>query len=147
MTDAAGPQGPEMASLESLVGYNLRRGYGRFAADLREALAPHGLSQRTFSVLSVVVANPGITQSEVARGLGIERSGTVVTVDELEAKRLVTRMAVPGDRRAHALNPTAEGRAVLKRARGAVAAHEDKLLGGFSTAERETFLSLLHRLY
>ncbi|MBV0912015.1 MarR family winged helix-turn-helix transcriptional regulator [Anianabacter salinae] len=139
--------GPDMSLLERQVGYNLRRGYTRFAAHLREALAPVGLSQRTFSVLSVVVSNPGITQSDVARGLGIERSGTVVTVDELEAQGHIARTPVTGDRRAYALRATEQGRAKLDEALAAAAAHEDELLAALTPDERAMLLSVLRRIY
>lgn len=144
--DSARPQ-TDMTLLEGQVGYLLRRGYARFSAHLRDALAPTGLSQRTFSVLSVVVANPGITQSEVARALGIERSGTVVTVDELEAQGHIQRTPVPGDRRAHALQATGQGAAKLAEATGAVAAHEDRMLAALTAAERDTLRALLARVY
>ena len=63
--------------LIGLVGYNLKRAYMRMHADFRDTLGQQGFTQRTFSVLSMVCENPEISQSEIARALGIERSGTV----------------------------------------------------------------------
>lgn len=95
--------------LERLIGYNLKRAYMLFWADFREALGDEGMSPRVFSVLTVVAESPHVTQSEVARRLGIERSGLVAIVSDLEKRGYVRRAQVPGDRRIFALYPTPEG--------------------------------------
>mgnify|MGYP001602657296 CR=1 FL=1 len=71
--------------LDDLVGYNLKRAYVIVQSDFRAALGRDGLSPRVFSALSLVVQFPNITQSELARMLGIERSGLVAIVDDLKA--------------------------------------------------------------
>ena len=139
--------GVGQGDLLGLVGYNMKRAYMRIHADFTVALEEIGLRQRTFSVLSLVVQNAGISQSDVARTLGIERSGTVVIVDELEDRGLISRDKVPGDRRAYALTPSDEGRALYARAMERIAAHEASLLAGFSADERRTLLEFLTRIH
>lgn len=143
----AADAGFSQADLLDLTGYNMKRAYMRFSADFIQALAGFDLRQRTFSVLSLVAGNPEIRQSDIARELGIERSGTVVIVDELEGRGLIRRADVAGDKRAHALSATPKGIALYRRAMDAIAAHEDRLMTGFSAGERTLLNRLLRRIH
>jgi len=141
------PKGVRQNDLLRLVGYNMKRAYMRIYADFTDALAEHDLRQRTFSVLSLVVENPDVSQSDVARTLGIERSGTVVIVDELEGRDLIRRDKVPGDRRAYALNVTSSGRDLYARALKRIDRHENKVLAGLDKDERALLRGLLNRIH
>ena len=136
----------ESSDLEALIGYNLKRAYVIVQADFRSALGKDGMSARVFSALSLCVRHPNITQSELARMMGIERSGLVGIVDELEAKRFLSRAAVPGDRRVQALVPTEAGREAYVEAMAAVRAHEEHLFADLTSAEKETLLTLLRKI-
>lgn len=133
--------------LLGLIGYNMKRAYMRIYADFTEALAEMDLRQRTFSVLSLVIENPDISQSDVARTLGIERSGTVVIVDDLEGRDLICRNKVKGDRRTYALSATKAGQDLYRRALERIEAHENKMLEQLNAAERETLRQLLTRIH
>jgi DNA-binding MarR family transcriptional regulator len=78
--------------------------------------------------------------------LGIERSGLVAIVDDLEARGFLARVAVPGDRRVQALRPTKAGEAALAEMLAAVEDHEERLLGPLNEEERATLLGLLIKL-
>ncbi|MCB1366593.1 MAG: MarR family transcriptional regulator [Rhodobacteraceae bacterium] len=147
--DITGEAGPAFSQddLLDLTGYNMKRAYMRIYADISEALAGFDLRQRSFSVLSLVVANPEIRQSDIARELGIERSGTVVIVDELEGRKLIRRADVPGDRRAHALTATRDGIALYRCALAEVDAREGHLMNGFTASERALLNALLRRIH
>mgnify|MGYP005853713877 CR=1 FL=1 len=143
LTDEAETPQPE---LEGFVGYNLKRAYVIIQADFRRTLGDDGFTPRAFSALSLVVQFPNITQTGLAKMLGIERSGLVAIVDDLERRGLVQRGAVPGDRRVQALLPTRAGIKALADAVAAVRAHEDRLFADFTAAERATLMSLLQRV-
>jgi DNA-binding MarR family transcriptional regulator len=136
----------DYADLEELVGYNLKRAYVIVDADFRRALGEDGLAPRVFSALSLIVHTPGITQSDLARSLGIERSGLVAITDDLETRGFVMRKPVPGDRRVQALAPTKAGKAAYLEALATVRAHEARLLSGMTQAEIETLTSLLQKI-
>ncbi|WP_439525006.1 MarR family winged helix-turn-helix transcriptional regulator [Marivita sp.] len=136
----------ETPDLEEFIGYNLKRAYVIVQADFRRALGEDGFAPRVFSALSLVVQYPNVTQSGLARMLGIERSGLVAIVDELEGRGLLKRTHVPGDRRVQALVPTAAGSKAYAEARTAVRAHEDRLLANLSDAEKSTLLALLAKI-
>lgn len=136
----------EAPDLEEFIGYNLKRAYVIVQADFRRALGEDGFAPRVFSALSLVVQYPNVTQSGLARMLGIERSGLVAIVDELEGRGLIKRTNVPGDRRVQALVPTAKGKTSYAEARAVVRAHEDRLLSNLSTEEKATLLTLLAKI-
>ncbi len=134
------------SDLEDLIGYNLKRAYIIVQKDFRQALGQDGLSARVFSALSLTVKFPNITQSELARMMGIERSGLVAIVDELEERSYLQRAPVPGDRRVQALVPTDAGRRAYSDAISKVRAHEDMLFADMTADERATLLSLLKKI-
>ena len=132
--------------LEELVGYNLKRAYIVAKEDFREAMGKDGLSARVFSALSLTHDHPNITQSELARIMGVERSGLVAIVDELEAKGWLLRVRVPTDRRVQALVLTEAGRLLYRETIEAVRAHEDSLFSNMTEAEKQQLLSLLKKI-
>lgn len=134
---------PGIGCLAELLGFHLRRASQTVQSDLAETLAPHGLRMITFSALAVTGENPGIRQSDLASVLSVERPNLVVVIDELEAGGLVRRDQAPTDRRAHVLNTTAKGQALLRKARKAVEAHERRLFGALPTGKRDELLSIL----
>jgi DNA-binding MarR family transcriptional regulator len=136
----------EVPGLEEFIGYNLKRAYMIVQSDFRRALGEDGFAPRVFSALALVVQFPNVTQSGLARMLGIERSGLVAIVDELEERGMIQRTTVPGDRRVQALVPTEIGRQAFAEAQEAVRAHEVQLLSHFSAEERSTLLSLLSKI-
>lgn len=136
--------------LPSLVGYRLRRAqlavFQHFARTMQARLGRERLSPGEFGVLSLIDANPGLSQTALAAAIGTDRSTMVPILDRLERRGLVERRTVPGDRRRHALALGEQGRKLLARFREAVLAHEQRIAADLSPAERELLLSLLERL-
>lgn len=122
-------------TLQGLAGYHLRRASRAVQADLARTLKPLGLRMITFSALTVIGENPGLSQSRLAGALDVERPNLVAIIDELAGAGWLRRTPAPEDRRAHALYLTAPGRAHLGRALAAVRAHEDRLFGGLDPAD------------
>lgn len=137
----------ENADFEDLIGYNLKRAYVMVQADFREALGHDGMSARVFTALSLTVNSPNITQSALARMMGIERSGLVAIVDALEADGYLQRAPVPGDRRVQALVPTEAGKRAYQKTFSLVKDHEDRLLVNMTASEKQTLVSLLKKMW
>lgn len=135
-----------LSDLDSLIGYNLKRAYMIAQADFRKALDEDQLGPRDFSALLLVAQFPEITQSRLARMLGIERSGLVAIVDALENRGLLKRTHVEGDRRVQALVATPKGQTAYVKALGLVRDHEEKLFSVLTDQERDTLVSLLHKI-
>src|SRR3972149_10268666 len=77
--------------LSELIGYHLRRAQAVVFDDFMRSMADSRITPGQFGVLTMIQANPGISQSALARALGIERSTMVAVIDELEARRLADR--------------------------------------------------------
>ncbi|HCQ66962.1 MAG TPA: MarR family transcriptional regulator [Rhodobacteraceae bacterium] len=134
------------ATLRGLVGYNMKRAFMAVSADLARTLAPFDLRMLTFTALTLVADNPGLSQSQLAQAMTVERPNLVVIVDELETRGLITRDRVPTDRRTYALRITVEGARLLAGAARAVGAHENLMMGGLAKAEEAALISTLNRI-
>lgn len=133
-------------TLSTLTGYRLRRATSRMLSSVAEALAPFGLRRTTFSALTVVVDNPGLSQSQLADALAMERPNIVQIVGELEKLGLVHREPAENDRRAYALRPTEAGRAMQKDALDAIRASDAALTDGMSESDIRTLHCLLRQI-
>src|SRR4051795_5873497 len=91
------------------------RSRGAFAAELERL----GLRPPQFAVLSVIDAEPGLTQQALVTATGIDPSSMVQMVDSLEAAGGAERRPHESDRRKRAIHLTANGKKVLTRARTA----------------------------
>ena len=130
-------------TLRGFVGYHMKRAFNVVQADLTKTLQPFELRMLTYTALVLIVDNPGLSQSQLAHAMDVERPNLVVIVDELEQRDLITRNRVPTDRRAYALLATLKGQRLCKRAVKAVVAHEDRLFHGVDAQTRETVVAAL----
>lgn len=137
------PREIDDAALREFAGYNMKRAYLTLHADLLAVLDAFGLRVTTYSALLLIAGNAGLTQSQLAQALNIERSGVVLIVDDLESRELITRDRVPGDRRSYALRATLAGRRLRDKAVAQVRAHEARLLAGMTRDERAELIRLL----
>ena len=94
----------------------------------------------------LVAANAGISQSALAKALGVERATLGEAVDRLVRDGRLERRAAPGDRRSHALHLTPDGQTFLDALAPALEAHERAVAERLSAAERRTLVNLLGRL-
>jgi DNA-binding MarR family transcriptional regulator len=143
--DAPSGDGLDHGALPELLGYQLRlaqlavfRDFGATAGDL-------GVSPGRFGMLVLIEANPGVTQSRLARAVGLDRSTMVAVLDQLEERGFVERRQGE-DRRTNGLWLTKEGRVLLAKMKRRVIAHEDRIAARLTAAERRTLLGLLARL-
>lgn len=142
MTEAT----PQTRTLGRLVGYRLRRASAVFASDFAAALDGTGMRQVPLGILAVVSDNPGVNQGTVGRLLGIKRANMVPLINELIETRLIVRETDPSDRRAFTLTLAPTGSAMLADCIRQLDAHEQRLLEGFSAAEKMMLLDLLERI-
>lgn len=141
------PQDIDDATLHRFVGYHMKRAFNVIQADLTETLKPFGLRMLTFTALVLIVDNPGLSQSQLAAAMDIERSNLVVIVDELERRDLIVRDRVPTDRRTYALKATLAGRQLYDKAVAADLAHEARILAGIDPELRGALVKALSRIH
>ncbi len=113
--------------LNERLGYFVRRLQVWVFQDFNRHLAAIDVSPAQFSVLVVISANPGLSQSELAATLGIERARLVRLLHRLEARGLTQRLPSSADARRHALRLTRQGDKVLAQAKRLAAEHEAAL--------------------
>lgn len=126
------------------VGPLLRRAHARAARAFSAALRPLGIEGRHFGVLAALIDGPR-TQRDLVEYVGSDRVSMMRIVDDLEARGLAIRRAVPGDRRLRAVELTDQGRAVFHDAETAARSTSEALLEHLDPDERATLIGLLER--
>ncbi len=131
--------------LSEFIGYGMKRALSIVQADLSRVLSEFGLRAVSFSALSIIVGHPGLTQTQLADALQIERSNLVTLIDELAGRNLIIRAPVAQDRRRHALMPTPAGKKLAVAARAAVETHERDLFSCLTGQEQDDLKRLLKK--
>lgn len=92
----------------------------------------YGITRREWGLLMVLAQHPGMPPAELAQRLGLDRARTSRAITSLLAKKLLTRDAMPGDRRQAVLSLTAAGQAVHDDLFPQVKALNQDLLAGLN---------------
>lgn len=126
MSETDGPETNGLRDpLAGNLGYQLRRASAMVMADFGEALAAIGLRVGEASILLVLADNPGTTQSDVGKLLGIQRANMAPLITGLERRGLIERDDSEG--RAQPLRVSAAGGEMAARVR-AISDSEDARL-------------------
>jgi DNA-binding MarR family transcriptional regulator len=118
----------DLGVLNNHLGYFVRRIQVWIFQDFIRGLARIDISPAQFSVLVIIGANEGLSQSELAATLGIERARMVRMLHLLDRRGLTERLPSSADGRRHALRLTRAGQAQLRQAKALAAQHEAGLL-------------------
>jgi DNA-binding MarR family transcriptional regulator len=132
--------------LDALIGhagYAVRRFQIWIFQDFVRTLAAVDIRPTQYSVMTVIDANPGLSQMAVAKRLGIERARLVHLLDSLEHRKLVKRIKSKSDRRSHALHLTAFGETSLAKFKQLAVEHERHVEEKIGKANRERLLNIL----
>jgi DNA-binding MarR family transcriptional regulator len=125
------------------LGYLIRRAQIWVFQDFIRTLAEVNIRPAQYSVLLVIEANVGLSQSALAQTLGIERARLVHLLDDLEARHMVQRARSKHDRRSHTLALTARGRSALARIKFLADEHEQRLAQKVGVPNHKKLLRLL----
>ena len=69
----------------------------------------YGITRREWGLMMMLAQHPGMPPAELAQRLGLDRARTSRAITSLLTKKLITRDAMPGDRRQARLSLTATG--------------------------------------
>jgi DNA-binding MarR family transcriptional regulator len=148
---AAAPTGKserlDARMLEALVGYNARRAWLIVSSVFAERMAPYGLKQIDFSVLSLLAHNPGATSRQLCNTLDILPPNLVSLVATLDSRGLIERRPHPHDGRAVGLHLTEAGEKLIREAEQTVTQLEADASARLTVRERETLIRLLQKIY
>ena len=135
----------DLGWLGGTVGFYLRTAQeAAFQAYSRKANGADARPWR-FAVLSLIDANSGLTQGELAAALRRNTSSLTPVLDDLCRQGYVTRERLASDRRTYALKLTPKGKAAEARLLAAAMAHErdiDRIVG----ADRAKLVRILKSL-
>lgn len=136
-----------LGRLGDFIGFRLRRVQNQLSRNFAVVSANEGLRSGLFSSLAIVSANPGISQSELSREVGLDKSVTVTIVDELEKYGWAERRRSTQDRRRHALFVTPAGEAKLDGLFALMEKTEADALHQLTGDEMRVLSELLDRMY
>jgi DNA-binding MarR family transcriptional regulator len=143
---AAKPANKSGPPLEARIGYLLSKLGRRQSLRFAELLEPLGLRPKHFALMNVVALADGPSQQQLGAALGLDPSGLITAIDELEEAGLLERRRAEEDRRRHALFLTGPGEAKLVEAREAALRQGEELIAPLSRAEAESLHDLLRRV-
>lgn len=99
----------------------------------------YGLTAMQGRMLGLLAVRP-YRMNELAQELGVDKTAVTGLVDRAEARDLVTRERVPGDRRSVQVAVTATGAAAQREFSASLAHSLDDLLAGLREDQRAEFL-------
>jgi DNA-binding MarR family transcriptional regulator len=137
----------DAAMIEHVVGYLLAIA----SVTVREAYhghigRPHELRPVEFTLLMLLLGNPGASPKQIGRALRMPAPNVTVLLDRLVARGLLERRRSATDGRAIELHLTADGEAMARRTHSISLTMEDGLLERFTPGERVMLRELLLKL-
>ncbi|WP_432974143.1 MarR family winged helix-turn-helix transcriptional regulator [Dactylosporangium sp. CA-233914] len=130
-------------SVDSEITWLLHRAAQHLRGATGDVAEQHGLTMRDYIVLSALGKTPGLTQSDLGRALGLDKTTLMSQLDRLERRGLVVRHSAPGDRRLRIPVITADGEALRATVAEACAAVEASVLDAFSQRQVQTLRRML----
>lgn len=103
-----------LGPLTERLGYVLRRAQIAVFQDFFASFAAHDIRPAQYSTLTIIEANPGLSQTKVADALGIQKTNFVAMIGALEKRGLVRREPSPTDKRTYRLFLTPKGAALVR---------------------------------
>jgi len=135
-----------LGELDACLSFFLRIAQSLSFQSFAEEAHGTGIRAGYFTVLALIGANPGITQTALSRANGRDKSSLTPVLDELVRRGLVSRNRLESNRRAYALKLTALGKTALLKLRKAANRHERHLrqaLGKSDSSEMSRMLKVL----
>jgi len=131
------------AGLSGLLGYRLRLAQQAVFRDFATSVGE--VSPGRVGLLLLIEANPGVTQSRLARAVHLDRSTMVGVIDMLEERGLLERRRGE-DRRTNGLWLTRSGRTLMTRLKRRIELHERRIAMRLTSTERTQLIALLEKL-
>ncbi|MBV1687178.1 MarR family transcriptional regulator [Novosphingobium sp. G106] len=127
--------------LADKIGYQLRRASLAYLTHLTLAVEAFDLRIAEMTFLMFVAVNPGCSQGEVSRVLGVKRTNMVPTVTELVKRGYLVREAADG--RTNALTLTASGMSLHASLSEAIDGCDQRFFGDMAPAKLEALRDAL----
>jgi DNA-binding MarR family transcriptional regulator len=122
--------------LDTSLGYLLKQASSVLRAAMEEALRPLGMTVTQYSCLELLAQRPGLTGSELARGVFVTRQSMNVLLQALERDGYVTRPVEPPVGRSLPARLTPHGESALAQATQAVRSVEVRMVSRMTEEEQ-----------
>ena len=132
------------SSSEPVLGLYLHTAYMFFMSTYEEGVGRGEITPNVIGVLAILALHPGLSQAELARVIGLERSTVGVTVARAIASGFVKR--TDSDARRYSLFLTRRGEQMLVKLRQRIPEHERRAAGRLTLDERLQLRALLDKL-
>jgi MarR family transcriptional regulator, organic hydroperoxide resistance regulator len=106
----------------------------------------HGIQLRDYIVLSALDKTPNLTQGELAKALGLDKTTLMSQLDRLERMGLVVRRSDPRDRRIRIPEITQAGNTLRVKVANACDTVETSVLNSFSQDHVQIFRQMLFNI-
>jgi DNA-binding MarR family transcriptional regulator len=133
--------------LSEVIGFRFRRIQNHLARTFQERIQQREVRPGLFSALALISANPGLSQTTLAREIGFNEATIVVLLDSLESLKWAERRRAEGDRRRSALYVTKAGEKALGELRDLAVANESKVRRSLTKVEVQRLFDLLDKVY
>ena len=114
---------------------------------LARALKGYGVGVSSFDLIHQVRKHPGLSQAELASRLAMDKAAVARAVASLVRKGFLRKERREGDSRSFALFPTAKAEELKLDKKKLEKAYMRFCLEALDEKEKETFLSLLNKVY
>jgi DNA-binding MarR family transcriptional regulator len=132
-----------LGQLNRHLGYFLRRVQIWVFLDFIQMMETVKVRPAQYSVMLIIEANPGRSQSAIGHTLGIERARLARLLHELERRNWVSRRASVSDGRSHSLHLTGKGRDALAKIKDLAERHENQLARYLGHRRHKQLMALL----
>ncbi len=136
-----------LGEMEDIIGLHISLAHAAVYRHFMETFAHLELTQKQVACLWLVGDNPGISQTDIARILRMDRATIMAIVNRLQARKYLVRGRSSSDRRRQTLDLTPDGETALKEAMSAIREHEAWLKSRFTARELKKFMEILVRIH
>ncbi len=134
-----------VALLERSPSHLLHRAL-QLALDVYGEEVESGLTQRQYAVLAAVAEDEGLTQTDLVRATGIDRSTLADMIARMIDKGYLGRERSALDARAKTVRLTDKGRDALESTHPRVADADARIMGHLTAGKRDAFITALRVL-
>lgn len=120
------------------IGYLLRQAGNAFRLQMERALSDYGVTPPQFSVMTMLVAYPGISNADIARLSMLTPQTVSVIVGNLERAELIARTPHQVHGRIQQIEVTQNGKDLLAKCRKRVQLLEESLTRGLNARDEIT---------
>lgn len=144
--EGGGPPAPSGRFVDGYLLYLLARASSIASAEFHARVKARGVAIAVWRILAVLKGTAGVTVGELAERCLANQPAITKTIDKMQARGLVVRMADAGDRRRVFVRLTPAGEALADQLIADASLHQDRLVRAMGGAESRVLVEALQRL-